>query len=241
MLSETSPADEMATLYSVDLFQNLSSSEIDTIARLSSRGVHETGSFLFHQGDPAKYLYILLDGRLKLTQVTTDGQQVLIRFIGPGETFAVVAVLRNRDYPVAAEIIQPCKSLFWDRRTMKRLMSSYPTLERNALEIMADRVREFQDRVRELATERVERRIARALLRLTRQAGRRVDEGVLIDFPLSRQDLAEMAGTTLYTVSRTLKQWELQGLVKTSRTKVIISYPHGLVLIAEDLPADGTL
>jgi CRP-like cAMP-binding protein len=97
-------------------------------------------------------------------------------------------------------------------------------------------VRDFQDRVRELSTERVERRIARALIRLVRQAGKKVQEGVLIDLPLSRQDLAEMSGTTLFTVSRTLSQWESKGLIQSGRERVVVRNPHGLVSIAEDLP-----
>jgi CRP-like cAMP-binding protein len=87
-----------------------------------------------------------------------------------------------------------------------------------------------------VATERVERRIAHALLRLVRQAGRRVEAGVEIDFPLSRQDVAEMTGTTLHTVSRTLSAWESQGIVESGRQQVVIRKPHALVAIAEDLP-----
>jgi CRP-like cAMP-binding protein len=110
----------------------------------------------------------------------------------------------------------------------------------NALHSVTQRTHELQDRYRELATERVERRVARALLRLVRQTGRRQPEGgVLIDMPLSRQDVAEMTGTTLYTVSRILSHWEQLGLVAGAREQVVILSSHGLVAIAEDLPADG--
>jgi CRP-like cAMP-binding protein len=95
---------------------------------------------------------------------------------------------------------------------------------------------EVQDRYRELATEKVERRIARTLLRLAAQSGRRVAEGVLIDIPLTRQDIAQMTGTTLFTVSRTLSEWERQGLLSVGRERVVIREPHALVKIAEDLP-----
>ncbi|MER3457798.1 MAG: hypothetical protein C4309_03385 [Chloroflexota bacterium] len=118
---------------------------------------------------------------------------------------------------------------------MVRLMERTPRLAFNALRLLAGRVQELQDRVRELATERVERRVARTLLRLARQAGRKVENGVLIDLPLSRQDLAEMTGTTLFTVSRVLSRWEQQGLVEAGRERVLIRFPHGLVRIAEDL------
>jgi CRP-like cAMP-binding protein len=122
---------------------------------------------------------------------------------------------------------------------MLGLMMRYPELAINALRVMAKRVQEFQDRYRELATERVERRIARALTRLARQAGRRTDEGVLIDLTLTRQDVAEMTGTTRFTISRTLAEWEQQGIVSVGRERIIITQPHALVTIAEDLPTEA--
>ena len=91
-----------------------------------------------------------------------------------------------------------------------------------------------QARVMEMSSEQVEQRIANTLLRLAKQAGRKTDEGIEIDFPISRQEIAEMTGTTLHTVSRTLSSWENQGLVRSGRQKVIVTDPHGLLLVAEN-------
>jgi CRP-like cAMP-binding protein len=105
---------------------------------------------------------------------------------------------------------------------------------------MAQRLQEFQGQIRTLSTERVERRLARVLLRLVCQVGRKIEDGVLIDLSVTRQDLAEMSGTTLYTVSRILSQWERQGLVDSGRERVVIRNPHGLVMVAEDVPTGST-
>ncbi len=86
----------------------------------------------------------------------------------------------------------------------------------------------------EMSSEQVEQRVATALLKLVRQSGRRTEEGIEIDFPISRQDIAEMTGTTLHTVSRLLSAWEAQGLVSGGRQKVTVKDPHALVLIAEN-------
>jgi CRP-like cAMP-binding protein len=115
-------------------------------------------------------------------------------------------------------------------------MEDSSTLALNGLRMVAQRFRDLQRRYKELATERVERRVARTLLRLTRQTGKRTAEGVLLDLPLSRQDLGELTGTTLYTVSRILSRWEQEGLIITGRERVTVRKPHGLVSIAEDLP-----
>jgi CRP-like cAMP-binding protein len=139
-------------------------------------------------------------------------------------------------YPVTAQVAEDSTAACWSKEDFLRLVASFAKLALNAMEMMASRIQEFQDRFRELATERVERRLARTLLRLASQAGRKTEQGVLIDLPLTRQDLAEMTGTTQYTVSRILSQWETQKLVISGRERVVISFPHGLVQIAEDLP-----
>lgn len=209
---------------------------MEQIAQTGRKRPVENGAYLFMEGDPAEWLLVVLQGRVRLSQVTADGQQVILQIASPGESIGVIAVLSAVEYPVTAQAVEESLVMAWDHQTMRSLMEQMPGLALNALQIMAGRVRQFQDRVRELSTEKVERRIARALLRLASQTGRKVAEGVLIDFSLSRQDLAEMTGTTLFTVSRTLSQWESQGLVKSRREQVIICSPHGLVSIAEDLP-----
>jgi CRP-like cAMP-binding protein len=226
-------------LGNVDLFSELGTEQIERVAQAARQRRLERDAYLYYQGDPADHLFVLLAGRLKRTQVTPEGHQILLRYIGPGEAFAIPAILGGIEYPTSAQAVEDSLLLSWDRQSMRDLMRQAPALALRALDVVASHVREFQDRIRELSTERVERRIARALLRLARQSGRKVEEGVLIDLPLSRQDLAEMTGTTLFTVSRTLSQWESQGLVVTGRERVTIRFPHGLVAIAEDLPVEA--
>lgn len=224
------------SLQDVRLFEGLTPEAIAQVVRAARLLQLEEDQYLFHQGDPADHIFTLLTGRVKLSQVTPDGQQVILRMAGPKDTFAVVAVLSELELPVSAQALEASSVLGWDRETMHDLMLRFPHLALNALKVLSARTREFQDRIRELATERVERRIARTVLRLVRQTGRKVPEGVLLDLTLTRQDLAELSGTTLFTVSRTLSQWESQGLIQTGREKIIILSPHSLVTIAEDLP-----
>jgi CRP-like cAMP-binding protein len=226
----------IAILRDLTLFLDLEATQLDDVLEAARRVKVSRGEFVFFQGDPADRLHLLLEGSLKLTQVTPDGQQVVMKYISPGEAFAVLAVLEGMAYPASAEAVADSQLLAWDREAMNDLMLRYPRIALRVLAIVSAHVHEFQDRLRELSTERVERRIARALLRLANQTGRKTADGILVDLPLSRQDLAEMTGTTLYTVSRTLSHWETQGLVRASREKVFILEAHHLVTIAEDLP-----
>ncbi len=230
------PQPHSEYLQHAGLFRGLALSVLDEVAQLARQRSSQNDAFFFHQGDPATTLYVLIQGRVRIVQVTPEGQQVILRIISPGEMFGGIAALGEASYPASAQALEASVALAWDGETVARLMEEYPRIALNALRLLAGRYQEMQDRYRELATERVERRVARALLRLLRQTGRKVENGVLIDFPLSREDLAELTGTTLYTVSRILSGWEKAGLIETGRQRVLIRIPHKLVVIAEDLP-----
>ena len=220
----------------IELFQGLDSDALAAVVQTAHVHAVPSGSCFFLQGDSATRFYVLLQGRVRLTQVTAEGQQVILRFITPGEGMGIVAALGAMVYPASAEALDACQALMWDGAAVAALMERYPRLALNGMRLLAQRVREFQDRLRELATERVERRVARTLLRLARQSGHKVADGILIDLPMSRQNLAEMTGTTLYTVSRILSLWEARGLVEAGRERVLVRNPHGLVVVADDLP-----
>jgi len=218
----------------VPFFRDLGETELARVARVARFRKLERGAYFFHEGDPATALYVLAEGRVRLNQVSAEGQQVLLRFVAAGEPFGWIGSLGGSQYPASAEAVEDCAALYWDNETMVGLMERHPPLAMAALRMLARQVQELQERYRELATERVERRIARALLRLSSQTGRQVPGGILLDVRLSRQDLAEMTGTTLYTVSRILSRWEQAGLVKSRRERVLITRPEGLVNVAED-------
>lgn len=218
-------------------FQNLSPFELDMVTQAARLCQVEQNACFYLQGDPATSFYILIEGQVRLSEVTSEGHQVLVRFANPGEAIGIIAVLKNSVYPLAAQAVQDCKALAWDSSTLENLMESIPRIAINGLRLVSQRWHEVEERYRELATERVERRVAQTLLRLVRQMGRKVKGGVLIDLSLTRQDLAEMTGTTQYTVSRILSRWEQDKLIKTSRGRILICYPHGLTLIADDLPS----
>lgn len=230
-----------AVLHGMPLFAGLDgAAAAEAVRRAQARRVPK-GTRIFGQGDEAKGGHALIDGRVKIVQTGAEGHQVVLRFIGPGEMFGTLAMFTDGVYPADAVAVSDCVEIHWTAEAMTALMEDHPRIALNALGIVGQRLRDVQNRLREVSTERVERRIARALTRLVRQAGRRVETGVAIDFPLSRQDLAEMTGTTLHTVSRTLSAWEGQGIVESGRQHVVIRRPHALVAIAEDMPPpDGS-
>ena len=222
------------------LFHDLSEEECERITAAGRLYETPPGSFFFHQGEESTMLYVLVSGRAKLSQVTSDGHQVIVNYFGPGEGLGIVMALNELPYPLSAEAIEPCLAVGWRRETMLDLMQHNAQLALNGLNMVGRRFAQMRSRFQELATQRVEQRVARALLRLVRQFGRRVDEGVLIDIALSREDLAQLTGTNLYNVSRILSKWEQSGWIVSARKRVILKKSHELVALAEDLPQQGS-
>jgi CRP-like cAMP-binding protein len=195
----------------------------------------EEGEFFFFQGDPATYFYVLLEGRAKLLQTNTAGQQVNLRTITQWQMFgALGAVRENANYPATAQALEPSTALAIESSFLHKMLETRPYLNFGLMQLMTGYIMEMQERYRELATERVERRIALTVLRLAAQVGKRTDgDGMTVELPLTRQDVAEATGTTVFTVSRVLADWERRGLVEAGRERVVIRDPHGLVQISE--------
>lgn len=198
------------------------------------------GRLLFRQGDPAEVMYVVLEGTFKLTQEDHHGHEALVRFLKPGAVMAAVALVPGHGYPVTARAMEPAAVALWHQGELVRLCRRYPALHFQVTAQIAAHMREMQERFLELASERVEQRLARCLVRLALQVGKKTAQGVLLDVPITRQDLAAMTGTTLYTVSRILSHWREMGLLHGGR-RLLIRSLQGLASFAEDLPEGGKL
>ncbi|ANK79826.1 MAG: Crp/Fnr family transcriptional regulator [Rhizobiales bacterium NRL2] len=217
----------------VGLFRGLDGAALTALAEAAREHVVARGEAMFQQGDEATHGYVLAWGRVRLDQVTAEGQNIVIRHLGPGEMVGMVAVFRRMPFPATPVALEDCMALGWSAGRFAELMAAYPPIAQNAIAAVGGRIEELQSRLQEVATQRVEQRIAATLLRLANQAGRKTDAGVEIPFALSRQDLAEMTATTLHTVSRTLSAWDQEGVVDSRRSShLVIRQPHRLVEIA---------
>jgi len=231
MSMQINPSD----LRHVSVFKEATDDDLKLFVENAILRTIEEGEFFFFQGDPAVYFYVLVSGRAKLLQSNPAGQQVNLQTINEWQMFgALGAVRQNAIYPATAQALEPSSALAIKSDFLHDVMQTRPYLNISLMQLMTGYIMEMQERYRELATERVERRIALTVLRLASQIGvRSADEGTIIELPLSRQDVAEASGTTIFTVSRVLADWERRGLVEAGRERVVIKNPHGLVQISE--------
>jgi len=215
------------------VFQGMTPADLDRVLQQARSLRIAKDQTVFEQEGDAHSFFLLLDGHVRVVKTTPDGQQVIVRYISPGELMGIAHALGRTTYPASAVAAVDCVVLAWPGNLWPDLAGSFPSFATGTYKTVGTRLQEAQARVVEMATEQVEQRVAHALLRLVKQTGRKTEEGILIDFPISRQDIAEMTGTTLHTVSRLLTAWEEKGLVKSGRQKVTVVEPHRLFALAE--------
>lgn len=188
---------------------------------------------VFAQDEPAKSFFLLLHGHLRVFRLTPDGRQVVIRFVVPGELFGIAMAMGKANFPANAVAVQDSVVMAWPNTAWDEMVARVPALATIMMQTIGNRLEDSHNRVVEMSTQQVERRVARAVVRLASSVGRETEDGILIDMPLSREDLAQMTGTTLFTVSRLISSWEAAGHVQAGRQKLLILQPHKLFMLAE--------
>lgn len=215
------------------LFSGMRNEELDFLLARARSACYPKDTAIFDQDVEADAFFLLLDGHIRVVRLTPEGEQVIARYINAGELFGIAVAMGRKTYPASAIAAVDCVALSWPNEAWPELTARVPQLASGTYRTIGQRLQETQDKVVQMSTEQVEQRVAHALLRLVQQAGRKTAEGIEIDFPITRQDIAEMTGTTLHTVSRLLSAWEEKGLVRGGRQKVVVTDAHGLMLIAE--------
>jgi CRP-like cAMP-binding protein len=227
--------DRDEILKRVPMFAALPANALADISRLFIRTTYVAGDYIFFENDPADRLYVVQSGEVKLIKHSESGQDVILEVFAAGQVFGGIAFLVGKHYPATAQAQTDVTVLSIPSETFRDIVQRYPDVALTIIRVLGTRLMDTQEQVRQLVAERVERRLARMLLKLADQVGVAADEGVRIDMPITRQDLAEMTGTTLETVSRIISRWRREGIVEAGREEIVITHPHGLVLIAEDL------
>jgi CRP-like cAMP-binding protein len=216
------------------VFAGLDGKDLDTILSRARSSRFPKDSEIFAQEEEANSFFLLLSGHIRVVRTSPEGHQVIARYINEGELFGIAVAMGRPTYPATAVAAVDCVVLTWPNSAWPELQSRYPGFGASAYRTIGARLQETQAQVMEMSTQQVEQRIAHALLRIVSQSGRKTADGIEIDFPITRQDIAEMTGTTLHTVSRLLSAWEDQGIVRSSRQKVTVTDPHTLMLVAEN-------
>lgn len=210
------------------IFEDLSAIERNDVIAAARPRILKAQEILADQGAAATTFYIVQVGHLKLSQVSVDGREIIARFAGPGQAFGGIVVLGHPKYPVSATAIEPSRVLGWARPALMALVEKYPSLRTRIVEEIARHMTDALARVQELSTERVSQRLARTLLRLAAHGGRPDGTAIEIVHAITRQELADLVGATLFTVSRLLAKWQDRGLIRSTRSHITLAKPAEL-------------
>ena len=229
----TLPRLDESLLTHLPPFSRLERRQIRTILDQASSRRYDAGMHVFDEGAPAERFYMLLDGYVRVVRITPTGDQVTALHIPSGQLLGIARAIGRDTYPATAVTATESLALSWPTRLWDQFVAEYDGFATETYKILGQRIGEMNTRVVELATQQVEQRVANALLRLINQTGRKVSDGIEIDFPITRQDLSELTATTLHTVSRLLSAWEKQGLVESRRKRIKVCDPHALVVLSQ--------
>jgi len=230
--TETNIAERVVLMCASALFTGLSRQDCLEIASCAKARTFARDELLFMQGQPVRNLVLIQSGRVKLTQLSPNGNEVILWMNGSGDAVGVPTNTSALSHTCSARAMEHCRALTWEYSRLQQLLVQYPQIRNNINQILSGRLNELEERFREIATEKVAKRLALALLRLVKQVGKESHGGVEVS--LSREELAQMTGTTLFTISRILSKWGEQGFVLPRREAVLVRDQQRLVEVGAE-------
>lgn len=215
----------------VEVFSGLDADAQEACASLGVRRSLSAGRLIFSQGEPGARFHALLSGWVRISQAGPEGEQTLIRFIGPGELFGAFAIFTEGAYPAEGIAASESVEISWSEPHIRQLIERYPRIAMNMVALAGRRLAELQERLREIATQPAEQRIANALLRLAERSHRVEDGAIELEWPLTRKDIAALSATTLYTASRLMARWQRQNIVRSVGRRISVLAAHELARV----------
>lgn len=214
------PDDDL--LRRIALFRRLSPGARARVAEVAHLRAYDRGDLIFAEGDPADAFIAIVTGRVKVFKSTPAGKEIILEIFGAGDPLGAVAVYESVPFPASALTLEPTQCLRVEQAAFFRLLEQDPALVRGLLSGLTLRLAELTRRLAELSGGRVETRFARLFLKLCDQIGRSERGGVFVPMPLSRQELADLTGTTIETAIRIMSRWQKEGVLHTEKDGFVV-------------------
>jgi CRP/FNR family transcriptional regulator len=212
----------LSTLKKSTIFSALTGEELKKISSLFEVLDFNNDEYIFMEDDASDWLYVLAKSQVKIVKHTKGGKDVIVEIKSPGDIFCCATVLDNRPYPESAQAMEKALVIRISRKNLLFVMDEYPFLKVGVARYFSDRLRDANEMLKNIATEKVEKRIANILLTLSEKAGIPEKEYTKIDIPLTRQEIADMVGTTVETCIRSISKFQKDGLVKSSDNHILV-------------------
>jgi CRP-like cAMP-binding protein len=209
-------------LRTTPVFRSLSPPDRDTVAKTATLREYPKGATIFEQGEPSDAFYTIASGRVKIFKMLPNGKDLILEIFGKGDPLGAVAAYDGRPFPASAVALEATVCVVIPRTAFFRLLEQHPSLVRGLLQGLTHRLVELTNRLAELSGGTVERRFARLFLKLSQEMGRQERGGVFVPLALSRQELADMTGTTIETCIRIMSRWGKQNVIRTEKDGFVV-------------------
>lgn len=216
-------SEKLEDLKKIPIFTSLNDDEIKEIQSYLIKEGFKKKQEIFSEGDPPDWFYILLSGKVKITKMSFDGREIIIELISPPDFFGGFAVLKGFPYPANAVAMEDSEILRISRHNLMKIIDRFPNVMYDITSSLGERTRDFHDTLKNIALGRVESRIAALLIKLADKTGEKKDgRTILINMRLTKQDIAEMVGTTVETSIRVMSKFKKSGFIEDKGGKVLI-------------------
>jgi CRP-like cAMP-binding protein len=221
-------------LRAASLYRGLSDEDRRRLEEVSLVRSWDKGETVFSEGDPADFLLTVLAGRVKVVKLQPSGKEVILEIFGPGDPVGAVVAYEGRPFPASAVALERTTCLLVRRGPFFQLLEKHPSLVRGLLSTFTRRIVELTQRIPEVAGARVETRFAHLFLKLADRVGRPRESGIFVPMVLSRQELADLTGTTIETCIRLMSRWGKDGVVQTERDGFLLVDRAALESLTQD-------
>jgi CRP/FNR family transcriptional regulator len=221
------------TLKKSTVFNTLNPQELKSISTFFEKIKFKKNVNIFLEGDPSEWFYLVAEGEVKILKHTLMGKDIILEIMSPGDIFGGVAVLDKKPFPASAQAMDTATVIRISRQDLYKIMEEYPILKLEIVKYFSDKLRDAHEMLKNIATERVEKRIASLLLKLSEKAGVEERGYKKLNFQLTRQEIAEMVGTTVETCIRTTSKFQKKGMLKSSNNRIMIK-PQALKQFLEE-------
>lgn len=216
------PRPAAQALQKVPFFSRLSDDEASALARRLVQRHFEENQVIFHRGDPGGLLYIISEGKVKITHGTPEGQEALLAILGTGDFFGELALLDDAPRSATAVAMERTQALTLHRDEFLNFLGKNPEFADHVMRTLTQRIRHLNDQISDVFFLDLNGRLARTLLNLAENHGRQVDEGILIDLSLTQTDLAEMTGATRVSINKALGRFRRAKWVRLKGRTLIL-------------------
>lgn len=210
------------------MFKGIDAKDLKEIEPLFQSVSFAKREAIFQEGDPSDWLYIVEEGKVKITKLSQEGKEIILEIIPSSGMFGGIAVVKGFPYPANAVVMEDAKLLKISRQNLMKVLDRFPEVMFSLIQNLGERLKDSHETKKNIALEKVSSRIAALLSKLAEQTGTKTTTGVSLELKLTKQDIAEMVGTTVETSIRTMSKFKKMGLIEEKAGKIIIKDLEGL-------------